>query len=627
MNKEELIDFLRPCLPKDIFETPRPSIRTPQSVISRELPTYKNPSSEELIPRPCENSYSLQGLDDLYPTPLDEPSSLWEDVSESSSSASNSLDDIDPASEMQALRARLDILQSRISPSKGHTLLESSQSEGNQYAVQCSNADEFDTSYDIVRDIKPKNVHHDSTAWDVLRSSSSRTFAPARDPFTRSPERSPRLQQKGGPISGPRIDQPNLFSVQSQPIVVETSDFWNVPAVSNLFCSRQPALWYFHRSISGDRSIQVHSYSSSPASSRSSRSLTRLSTDFHPPPQTSLPRGTNPRSRLPSSTSTSQLNVNFGPKRRRVISTLHLPQSNHHPQLRDSHHPPQLRDWNAFVSNAATTENIRDLVGSSSRFRGVSPKTLHQHHTGSAPPPARRQYQHLVLGPALQDYPLSPFTPGLDVIFVTQLFPDTFSSSKRIQLLTTIRAAAPYLPLCVWGLNFPAMRASVGSSNNAAAYKVKQKPMFKHPFGPNGSGWPTNSFFDEKHPRSLPVELFESIGSFLPRDSIQNMRLVNREFESKISCFAFKSVVVPFKPKIYESASASGSETSAKSRGKQKETSPDDDASGMGSQSIKDTYNPKESHVKDGMRVFEQWGPEIKKFALTFEVAEGRSRY
>ncbi|KAL8992756.1 MAG: hypothetical protein Q9169_006863 [Polycauliona sp. 2 TL-2023] len=143
-------------------------------------------------------------------------------------------------------------------------------------------------------------------------------------------------------------------------------------------------------------------------------------------------------------------------------------------------------------------------------------------------------------------------------------------------------------------------------SQDTLGISTVQQPAFHLPFGPDGAGWPTCASSNGDHPRPIPVEIFELIGRLLPRDSIQNMRLVNREFERKISCLAFKVVVVPFKPKIYETTST---QMSAKAMGKQKE-------------SIKDNYSPGENHVKDGMRVFEQWGPQIKKFALTFEVDE-----
>ncbi|KAL8933126.1 MAG: hypothetical protein Q9216_006513 [Gyalolechia sp. 2 TL-2023] len=151
--------------------------------------------------------------------------------------------------------------------------------------------------------------------------------------------------------------------------------------------------------------------------------------------------------------------------------------------------------------------------------------------------------------------------------------------------------------------------------------EMRDKPLrnFKHPLGPHGMGWPTNKVHRGEHPRALPVEIFWLIGQHLPRDSVQNMRLVNRDFEKKISRFAFRSVVVPFKPKIYGAATSAAD---VKGKGKQKETIPDEGHAPIERQAFEENYDPSESHVRDGMRVFEQWGPEIQKFALTFEVTE-----
>lgn len=52
-------------------------------------------------------------------------------------------------------------------------------------------------------------------------------------------------------------------------------------------------------------------------------------------------------------------------------------------------------------------------------------------------------------------------------------------------------------------------------------------------------------------PNRLPVELFILIIKYLPRSNIQSMRLVNKEFEEKVSEYLFRVVVVPFKPEIY----------------------------------------------------------------------------
>lgn len=52
-------------------------------------------------------------------------------------------------------------------------------------------------------------------------------------------------------------------------------------------------------------------------------------------------------------------------------------------------------------------------------------------------------------------------------------------------------------------------------------------------------------------PNRLPVELFTLIVSYLPRSGVQNMRLINKEFDRKVSEALFRIVVVPFRPEIY----------------------------------------------------------------------------
>ncbi|KAL8720010.1 MAG: hypothetical protein Q9225_003055 [Loekoesia sp. 1 TL-2023] len=218
----------------------------------------------------------------------------------------------------------------------------------------------------------------------------------------------------------------------------------------------------------------------------------------------------------------------------------------------------------------------------------------------------------------LEKHDFSPFAPGANVVFLSQLIPKNFNDASRRDLLRIFWHDAPYVPLCVMEVNIPGRKLAIWEIGEGLLdAQVKPLRNFKHPFGPNGEGWPTNAAPCEEHPRALPVEIFELVGGYLPRDSIQNMRLVNREFERKISCLAFKSVVVPFKPKIYGATIVD-----VKGKGKQKETSPVDEPAWTEHGCFEGFYDPNKSHVIDGMRVFEQWGPEIRKFALTFEVDE-----
>ena len=213
-----------------------------------------------------------------------------------------------------------------------------------------------------------------------------------------------------------------------------------------------------------------------------------------------------------------------------------------------------------------------------------------------------------------------PLARGANAIFLSQLIPRSFDDASRTDLLRILGHNAPYIPLCVMEINAPQQTpANYEIGHTLLDTQATSTQPFQNSFGPNGEGWPTNAAPYEEHPQALPVELFELIGSHLPRDSVQSMRLVNREFERKISCLVFKSVVVPFKPKIYGPTFVD-----IKGKGKQQETISDDEDTIMGRAYLENFYDPNKSHVRDGMRVFEQWGPEIRKFALTFEVAEGR---
>ena len=103
------------------------------------------------------------------------------------------------------------------------------------------------------------------------------------------------------------------------------------------------------------------------------------------------------------------------------------------------------------------------------------------------------------------------------------------------------------------------------------------------------SSWPSEK---------LPVELFSIIISFLPRSSIQNMRLVNREFERKVSEYLFRVVVVPFRPEIYgiHPEPLQGQEVEA----------------------IEEDVRRGSIMLQDkGMRVFEGFGRHILRFAMS----------
>ncbi|KAM3070278.1 hypothetical protein ACMFMG_010114 [Clarireedia jacksonii] len=98
----------------------------------------------------------------------------------------------------------------------------------------------------------------------------------------------------------------------------------------------------------------------------------------------------------------------------------------------------------------------------------------------------------------------------------------------------------------------------------------------------------------------IPPELFTMIISYLPRSAIQNMRLVNKEFEKKVSEYLFRVVVVPFKPEIY---------------GITPEPSLNQAPQVLGDERLRGSIMLQDK----GMRVFQGFGRHINRFAMSFE--------
>ena len=93
----------------------------------------------------------------------------------------------------------------------------------------------------------------------------------------------------------------------------------------------------------------------------------------------------------------------------------------------------------------------------------------------------------------------------------------------------------------------------------------------------------------------VPVEIFDIIASLLTRDDIRNLRLVSRKCEEKASRRYFQSVVVPFRPEIYGNLNH--------------------DENGI-------LRNSSSDLLSDGMRIFEGFGLQILRFALSLELDE-----
>jgi len=130
-------------------------------------------------------------------------------------------------------------------------------------------------------------------------------------------------------------------------------------------------------------------------------------------------------------------------------------------------------------------------------------------------------------------------TGRADFLFTSELMPRTFEAGKRKALLDIFRNRAPYVPAAIGKrIGQPTIQYHVtnGRPPNGGL------PYMPHPVSSGEQGWPSNV---------LPTEVFQNIAGNLSRDDIQQMRLVNHEFELKVSNLLFRRVVVPFRPEIY----------------------------------------------------------------------------
>ncbi|KAL8671277.1 MAG: hypothetical protein Q9168_004217 [Polycauliona sp. 1 TL-2023] len=536
-----------------------------------ELPTHTTASNRFALAR-IPSLRPSQASDDIYETSTGRGMFAEESLHRSSAHAPHLLD-VDLLTEMQALRARIDMLRPLISPPNQSTVLGNSQLEHEQLSSHQYGLDDLSTS--------------PTAAWNDLSSESNpipswRQFSP------RWPFQQPAADGHEAPLLGSRsFYQPRFRSRRrilaahahqrsnSASAQVETANSWaiaNAEPQTDTSHPRQRTMLYYYMSLSGAKFVERQRISPISASHASK------STSDKPEVLHTGPAQRRQKFRLVSTASPPTVTQQSAlPKRKRFMLATKI-----------SHMSEQ--SW-LDGSNTVSGAKARDDL-----FPSQDLDLAASHHNDAL---LDSTFSTML------NYPVPPFSADANIVLLSQLLPKTFSPSRRLQILSTIRTKAPYVPLCVIALD-ASMTGQDCAKGDILDASSEQEPASEHPLGPDGAGWPTSVYLNGKHPRSLPVEIFELIGSFLPRDGIQSMRLVNREFESKISYLTFKFVVVPFKPKIYETAST---QMSAISMGKQKESS-------------KDIYSLRENHVKDGMRVFEQWGPKIKKFALTFEVDE-----
>lgn len=157
--------------------------------------------------------------------------------------------------------------------------------------------------------------------------------------------------------------------------------------------------------------------------------------------------------------------------------------------------------------------------------------------------------------------------------------------------------------------------AAAGATTPDSHARAKDKGK-----GKAETGWPA---------LEIPVEIFDLIVAHLSRKDVQNMRLVNHEFDAKLAGSYFKTVVVPFRPEfeaLYGSLNinpgrkGSQQKWSLVRKGKKVEA---EDAMEEDKQDPANTTDDDASLLSDGYRVFEQFGKScMRKFALALELNE-----
>ncbi len=184
------------------------------------------------------------------------------------------------------------------------------------------------------------------------------------------------------------------------------------------------------------------------------------------------------------------------------------------------------------------------------------------------------------------------------LIFTSELLPRTFAAQKRRDILGIFRNKAPYVPACI---------SNVPGEPKIQYHVTTSRQTFRSL--PSGTSLPKNCQGESL--RKLPVEIFEHIARYCSHDTLKKMRLVNKDFENKLSNRVFGTAVVPFNLGIYGMMvhdNPAKVVIDAKGKGKAGETP------------LVQNFPAKE--VDDGMKIFKAWGNNVKKFAMAFEVDE-----
>lgn len=187
-------------------------------------------------------------------------------------------------------------------------------------------------------------------------------------------------------------------------------------------------------------------------------------------------------------------------------------------------------------------------------------------------------------------------------------------------------ARLKYLPLCP--ATTSGWRENFGRETPLTILPSHRERIDEHARAPltSKATWPANE---------VPMELFDLIAANLSRDAVKSMRLVNREFEKKVSCTLFHTSVVPFNTELYDMIDEDTRAVSRASRpanGKGKGKAGPWDIAGQTAELIHGSlhwtnakYDAEGKVYKGhGLRVFQGFGPHIRRFGMSFDVMEGQ---
>ena len=252
--------------------------------------------------------------------------------------------------------------------------------------------------------------------------------------------------------------------------------------------------------------------------------------------------------------------------------------------------PQTLSVLEAALAEAGNARNERrgyipplDQIPEAMRLRVY--ETLSQHSVN-----VPTEQRHLL--PALE------YRRTRHLVFTSELLPRTFAAQKRRDILGIFKNKAPYVPACI---------SSIPGKPKVQYHVTTSRQPFRSP---------SPCRFQSKNRRGgslkeLPVEIFEHIARYCSHDTLKKMRLVNRDFENKLSNRVFGTAVVPFNLGIYgmmvhDNPVKADVDTERKVKD--------------GKPPSAQNFSAKE--VDAGMKIFKAWGNNVRKFAMAFEVDE-----